>query len=64
LPWKHLSFTIAEGLLASKLPKILFIVDSAGTGNWHVGKNPINVLYCTAKKNGLDISHQKARQFW
>lgn len=54
---------LAEGLLASKLPKDNFIVDSAGTGNWHVGKKPDERSIAVAKKNKLDISHQKGRQF-
>ena len=54
---------LAEGLLASKLPKDKFIVDSAGTGHWHVGKKPDERSISTAKKYGLDISHQKGRQF-
>jgi protein-tyrosine phosphatase len=54
---------LAEGILASKLPKDKFIVDSAGTGNYHIGKQPDPRSIQTAKKNGLDISHQKARQF-
>ena len=29
---------LAEGLLAAKLPKDKFLVDSVGTGHWHVGK--------------------------
>lgn len=54
---------LAEGLLASKLPKDKFIVDSAGTGHWHVGKHPDQRSIATAQKNGLDISKQKGRQF-
>lgn len=54
---------LAEGILASKLPKDKFIVDSAGTGNYHVGKQPDHRSIATAKKNGIDISNQKARQF-
>jgi len=54
---------LAEGLLASKLPKDKFFVDSAGTGNWHVGKKPDERSIATAKKNGLDISSQKAKHF-
>jgi len=54
---------LAEGLLASKLPKDKFIVDSAGTGNYHVGRKPDTRSIVTAQKNGLDIIHQKARQF-
>jgi len=54
---------LAEGILASKLPKDKFIVDSAGTGNYHIGKQPDHRSIATAKKNGIDISNQKARQF-
>ena len=54
---------LAEGILASKLPKDKFFVDSAGTGNYHIGKNPDKRSILTAQKNGLDISNQKARQF-
>jgi protein-tyrosine phosphatase len=54
---------LAEGLLASKLPKNKFRVDSAGTGPWHVGKQPDERSIATAKKKGLDISYQRGRQF-
>jgi protein-tyrosine phosphatase len=54
---------LAEGILASKLPKNKFTVDSAGTGSWHVGKSPDVRSIATAQKNKLDISKQKGRQF-
>ena len=54
---------LAEGLLASKLPQDRFIVDSAGTGHWHVGKQPDHRSIAVAQKNGLDISCQKGRLF-
>jgi protein-tyrosine phosphatase len=54
---------LAEGLLASKLPKDNFIVDSAGTGSWHIGRQPDDRSIAVAKKNGLDISLQKGKQF-
>lgn len=54
---------LAEGILASKLPKDKFFVDSCGTGNWHVGKKPDERSIAVANKNGLDISKQKCRQF-
>lgn len=53
---------LAEGILKSKLPKNI-IVDSAGTGNWHIGKAPDHRSIKVAKNNGVDISQQKARQF-
>ena len=54
---------LAEGILASKLPKETFFIDSAGTGNYHIGKQPDQRSILVAKKNGLDITDQKARQF-
>ena len=54
---------LAEGILASKLPKNQFLVDSAGTGNWHVGHLPDQRSIAVAKKNKLDITNQKGRQF-
>ncbi|KIA97002.1 protein tyrosine phosphatase [Flavobacterium sp. JRM] len=54
---------LAEGILASKLPKDTFLVDSAGTGSWYVGLNPDQRSIAVAQKNGLNISNQKGRQF-
>ncbi|MCC9073404.1 low molecular weight phosphotyrosine protein phosphatase [Flavobacterium sp. F-65] len=54
---------LAEGILASKLPKDIFLVDSAGTGSWYVGRTPDERSIAVAKKNGLNISNQKGRQF-
>lgn len=53
---------LAEGILQSKLPADKFIVDSAGTGDWHVGQGPDHRSVATAKGRGIDISCQKARQ--
>ena len=38
-----------------------FIVDSAGTGSWHIGKNADNRMRIAAKKRGVEIL-SKARQ--
>jgi len=54
---------LAEGILQSKLPRDKFIVDSAGTGDWHVGKQPDSRSIAIAKLRGLDISRQKGRLF-
>ena len=54
---------LAEGILASKLPKNKFIVDSAATSNYHVGQKPDKRSIEIARNNGLDISNQRARQF-
>src|SRR5690606_10261095 len=54
---------LAEGILASKLPKDNFIVDSAGTGSWHIGHPPDKRSIAIAQLNGLCIDNQKGRQF-
>ncbi len=53
---------LAEGILRSKLSND-FIVDSAGTGSWHVGNTPDPRSIATAKNHGIDISNLKGRQF-
>jgi protein-tyrosine phosphatase len=37
-------------------------VDSAGTGNWHVGEAPCKHSVTVAKNHAVDISHLRARQ--
>ena len=54
---------LAEGILKSKLPNDNFHIDSAGTGNYHIGKTPDARAIAIAKKHGLDISNFKGRQF-
>jgi protein-tyrosine phosphatase len=53
---------LAESIMRSKLSED-FIVDSAGTGGWHVGELPDKRSISTAKNRGLDITNQRARQF-
>ncbi|MEO9635658.1 MAG: low molecular weight protein-tyrosine-phosphatase [Parasphingorhabdus sp.] len=38
------------------------IVDSAGTGEWHVGQAPDERAVAVAERNGVDINHLRARQ--
>ena len=57
------SSPLAEGILASKLPNDEFLIDSAGTGNWHVGHSPDKRSIAVAKKNGVHIHNQMGRQF-
>lgn len=54
---------LAEGILKSKLPSQTFYIDSAGTGDYHIGKSPDARSVAVAKKFGIDISKLKARQF-
>jgi protein-tyrosine phosphatase len=37
-------------------------VDSAGTSNWHIGGSPDRRATEAARKRGIDLSQQKARQ--
>lgn len=37
-------------------------IDSAGTGDWHLGKGPDHRAQAEAKRHGHDISGYKARQ--
>lgn len=58
---------LAEGIfshiLASRQMKDRFFVDSAGTGGWHAGDAPDPRSIETARRHGIDISTQIARQF-
>lgn len=39
-----------------------FEIDSAGTGDWHVGQQPHHGSQLVARQRGLDLSGQRARQ--
>ena len=53
---------LAEAILRSKLPKN-YVVDSVGTGNWHVGQPPDPRSIKIASQKGIDISNLRGRQF-
>ena len=55
---------LAHGILNSKIQEynLSWHVDSAGTGNWHVGESPDRRAIVEAMRNGIDISAQRARQ--
>ncbi|WEK59065.1 MAG: low molecular weight phosphotyrosine protein phosphatase [Candidatus Brevundimonas phytovorans] len=42
--------------------KLDVVVDSAGTGDWHVGAPPDPRAQAVARKNGVDISALRGRQ--
>src|SRR6185369_11326473 len=62
---------LAEGILRNKItveaenfpPLRQVVVDSAGTGNWHVGEHPDRRAIQVANKFGVDISKLTGRQF-
>ena len=55
---------IAQGVAQKYIDenKLDIIVDSAGTGDWHIGEAPCPHSVTVAKMNNVDISKQKARQ--
>ncbi|MBF9030198.1 low molecular weight phosphotyrosine protein phosphatase [Rhodobacterales bacterium HKCCE3408] len=50
----------AEAVLRDRLPAAE--IDSAGTGNWHVGKPPHPPMIAAARARGYDLSQLRARQ--
>lgn len=56
----------AEGvfrqLLSNRNLQELFVVDSAGTGDWHIGNPPDRRAQNAAAERGIDISNLRARQ--
>ncbi|MEV8465716.1 low molecular weight protein-tyrosine-phosphatase [Fluviibacterium sp. DFM31] len=51
----------AEGVLRALAPDLE--IDSAGTGNWHVGEPPYGPAIRAARARGYDLSALRARQF-
>ena len=56
---------LAEGIMQHLADKegLNWTVDSAGTGNWHVGEGPDRRSVRIAQKFGIDISGQICRLF-
>lgn len=54
---------LAKGILDSLVDQNQVDVDSAGTGDYHIGDLPDERSIEVAKKNGLDITDQRGRQF-
>ena len=54
---------LAEGIMRTKLNPDLFEIDSAGTGDWHVGNTPDKRSVAVAAKYNIDISQLSGRQF-
>ncbi|TWW02138.1 low molecular weight protein-tyrosine-phosphatase [Chitinophaga pinensis] len=56
---------LAEGILRHLAVQqgLNWEVDSAGTGNWHVGDPPDHRSVKVARRHGIDISGLRGRQF-
>lgn len=56
---------LAEGILQHRVNQagLRWMVDSAGTGNYHIGEPPHRLSQKVALLHGIDIGKQKARQF-
>ena len=54
---------LAEGILKSKVNSNMILVDSAGTGGWHVGRPPDPRSIEVANNHNLNISNQRCRKF-
>jgi protein-tyrosine phosphatase len=55
---------LAEGAFRAeaKMMRLDVVVDSAGTGGWHVGERPDPRSIAVAARNGVDITRQRARK--
>ena len=55
---------LAEGIAKNyiKEKKLNLVIESAGTGHWHIGEAPCENSIKVGKLNGVDISKQKAQQ--
>jgi protein-tyrosine phosphatase len=55
---------LAEAIMREKARQKGFdlLVDSAGTGSWHIGEPPCDNSVRIASEHGLDISAMRARQ--
>ncbi|MDQ0107858.1 protein-tyrosine phosphatase [Chitinophaga terrae (ex Kim and Jung 2007)] len=56
---------LAEGIMRHLAEEkgLDWVIDSAGTGNWHIGQAPDHRAIKEARKNGVDISSLRGRQF-
>ena len=54
---------LAQGVFEQLAQDYSITVDSAGTANYHKGALPDKRSQLTAKRHGIDISSQRARQF-
>ncbi len=54
---------LAEGILKSKIDTNNILVESAGTGSWHIGELPDQRSIEVAQDHQIDITYQRCRKF-
>ena len=54
---------LAEGILRSKVDSNKVLIESAGTGGWHIGEQPDSRSIEVAYTQNIDISNQRCRKF-
>jgi protein-tyrosine phosphatase len=56
---------LAEGIMLhlKEKNKLNVVIDSAGTASYHIGEAPDSRTIANARKNGVDLSALRARQF-
>jgi len=54
---------LAHAIMANKLNAKNYYIDSAGTASYHIGSKPDRRSIEVALNHGIEISHQRARQF-
>ena len=53
---------MAEGIFAKLTQNEAYLIESAGTGSWHIGEPPDRRAQAVALDQGVDISGQRARK--
>ena len=56
---------MADGLMRKKVAEhqLDIVIESAGTGGWHVDDSPDERMQKTGEENGVPIAHLRGRQF-
>lgn len=54
---------VFEAMVAARGLSEQIVVDSCGTGDWHVGRPPDARAAAAAAQRGCDLKHLRARQF-
>ncbi|HMD58145.1 MAG TPA: low molecular weight protein-tyrosine-phosphatase, partial [Steroidobacteraceae bacterium] len=53
---------VLRHLAAAEAPDLQLLIDSAGSGNYHVGQPPDHRAIAAAQRRGIDLSDLRARQ--